>query len=143
MDGFFDEEKSSFKMLGLSLLDYICVLALSLLLKLSPRKLEHWLVLQSFSPKFALYLCKSTVRPCMEYCYNVWAGAPNCYLVMLDKLCKHILSISYLYRYYFVRCSSEFMGGHSLFWSSVLDVQRMSISAAIFLTHPDSKILCL
>ena len=111
MDGFFDEEKSSFKMLGLSLLDYICVLALSLLLKLSPRKLEHWLVLQSFSSKFALYLCKSTVRPCMEYCYNVWAGAPNCYLVMLDKLCKHILSISYLYRYYFVRCSSEFMGG--------------------------------
>ena len=42
------------------------------------------------SPKVALYLCKSTIRPCMEYCYHVWAGAPSCYLEMLDKLQKQI-----------------------------------------------------
>ena len=36
------------------------------------------------SMKFLLY--KSTMRPCMEYCYHVWAGAPSCYLRMLDKL---------------------------------------------------------
>ena len=33
-----------------------------------------------FSPEVALYLRKSTLRPCMEYCYHVWAGAPSCYL---------------------------------------------------------------
>ena len=31
------------------------------------------------SPEVALYLYKSTIRPCMEYCCYVWAGAPNCY----------------------------------------------------------------
>ena len=28
------------------------------------------------SPEVALYLYKSTIRPCMEYCCRVWAGAP-------------------------------------------------------------------
>ena len=28
-----------------------------------------------FSPEVALYLYKSTVSPCMEYCYHVWTGA--------------------------------------------------------------------
>ena len=36
----------------------------------------------------ALYLYKSTVRPCMEYCCHVWDGAPSCYLELLDKLQK-------------------------------------------------------
>ena len=40
------------------------------------------------SPEVALYLYKSTIRPCMEYCFNVWAGAPRCYLELLDKLQK-------------------------------------------------------
>ena len=31
------------------------------------------------SPEVALYLYKSTTRPCMEYCCHVWAGAPSCY----------------------------------------------------------------
>ena len=30
------------------------------------------------SPEVALYLCKSTIWPCMEYCCHVWAGAPTC-----------------------------------------------------------------
>ena len=38
------------------------------------------------SPEVALYLYKSTIRPCMEYCCHVWAGSPSCYLDMLDKL---------------------------------------------------------
>ena len=38
------------------------------------------------SPEVALYLCKSTICPCMEYCCHVWAGAPSCYLELLDKL---------------------------------------------------------
>ena len=42
------------------------------------------------SPEVALYLYKSTIRPCMEYCCHVWAGAPSCYLKLLDKLQKRI-----------------------------------------------------
>ena len=42
------------------------------------------------SPKFALYLYKSTIQPCMEYCCHVWAAAPSCYLELLDKLQKWI-----------------------------------------------------
>ena len=29
------------------------------------------------SPGVAQYLYKSTIRPCMEYCCHVWAGAPS------------------------------------------------------------------
>ena len=64
----------------------------------------------------------------MEYCCHVSAGAPNCYLELLDKLQKRICrtvgpslaasletlahrgnvaSLSLFYRYYFGRCSSE------------------------------------
>ena len=80
------------------------------------------------SPEVALYLYKSTIRPCMEYCCHVWAGAPSCYLELLDKLQKRICrtvgpslaasleplahrwnvaSLSLFYRYYFGKCSSE------------------------------------
>ena len=41
-------------------------------------------------PKVTLYLHKSTIWPCMEYCCHVWAGAPSCYLQLLDKLQKQI-----------------------------------------------------
>ena len=37
-------------------------------------------------PEVALYLYKSTMQPCVEYCCHVWAGAPSCYLKLLDKL---------------------------------------------------------
>ena len=65
----------------------------------------------------------------MEYCCHVWAGAPSCYLELLDKLqkwicrtagpsplaasleplahCRNVASLSLFYRYYFGRCSSE------------------------------------
>ena len=39
-------------------------------------------------PEIALYLYKSTIRLCVEYCCHVWAGTPNCYLELLDKLQK-------------------------------------------------------
>ena len=64
----------------------------------------------------------------MEYCFHVWAGAPSCYLELLDKIQKRICrtvclslaaslealahhqnvaSLSLSYRHYFGRCSSE------------------------------------
>ena len=42
------------------------------------------------SPEVALYLYKSTIWPCMEYCCQVWAGAPSCFLELLDKLQKQV-----------------------------------------------------
>ena len=76
----------------------------------------------------ALYLYKSTIYTCMEYCCHVWADAPSCYLELLDKLqkriyravgpsvaasleplahCRNVASLSFFYRYYFGRCSLE------------------------------------
>ena len=123
-------EKTSFKMLGLtfsSKLDwgsYIVSIA-----KTASKKIGALIRSMKFlSPEVALYLYKSTIRPCMEYCCHVWAGAPSCYLELLDKLQKRICrtvgpslaasleplahrrnvaSLSLFYRYYFGRCSSE------------------------------------
>ena len=118
MGGSILEEKSSFKMLGLtfsSKLDwgsYIISIA-----KTTSKKIGVLIRSMKFlSPEVALYLYKSTIRPCMEYCCDVWAGAPNCYLDLLDKLQKRICrivgpslaaSLEPFYRYYFGRCSSE------------------------------------
>ena len=37
-------------------------------------------------PEVALYRYKSTIRPYLEYCCHVWAGAPDCFLDMLEKI---------------------------------------------------------
>ena len=42
------------------------------------------------SPEVGVYLYKSTIWPCMEYCCHVWAGAPSYYLDLLDKPQKQI-----------------------------------------------------
>ena len=130
MDGSVLEEKTSFKMLGLtfsSKLDwgsYIVSIA-----KTASKKIGALIRSMKFlSPEVALYLYKSTIRPCMEYCCHVLGGAPSCYLELLDKLQKQICrtvgpslaafleplahrrnvtSLCIFYRYYFGRCSSE------------------------------------
>ena len=40
------------------------------------------------SPEVVLYLYKSTIHSCMEYCCHVWVGVPSSYLELLDKLQK-------------------------------------------------------
>ena len=86
------EEKSSFKMLGLtfsSKLDwgsYIISIA-----KTASKKIGALIRSTKFlSPEVALSLYKSTIRPRMECCCHMWAGAPSCYLELLDKLQKWI-----------------------------------------------------
>ena len=124
------EEKSSFKMLELtfsSKLDwgsYIISIA-----KTASKNIGALIRSVKFlSPEVALYLYKSTIRPCIEYCCHVWAGAPSCYLDLLYKLQKRICrivgsslaasleplahrrnvaSLSLFYSYSFGRCSSE------------------------------------
>ena len=140
MDGSILEEKTSFKMLGLtfsSKLDwgsYIVSIA-----KTASKKIGALICSMKFlSPEVALYLYKSTIWPCMEYCCHVWAGSPSCYLELLDKLqkricrtvgpslaacleplghCRNVASLSLFYRYYFGTCSSELAesGSNSLF----------------------------
>ena len=89
------EEKSSFNMMGLtfsSKLDwgsYIISIA-----KTTSKKIGALICSMKFlSTEVALYLYKSTICPCMEYCCHVWAGAPSCYLDLLDKLQKQICRI--------------------------------------------------
>ena len=92
MDGSALVEKSSFKMLGLafsSKLDwdsYTIFIA-----KTASKKIGALICSMKFlSPEVALHLYKSTIQPCMEYCYQVWAGVPSCYLELLDKLQKQM-----------------------------------------------------
>ena len=35
-------------------------------------------------PEVAQYHYKSSIRPCIECCCNVWAGAPSCNLELLE-----------------------------------------------------------
>ena len=130
MDGSVFEEKIYFKLLGLtfsSKLDwgsYIVSIA-----KTAFKKIGALIRSMKFlSPEVALYLYKSTIQPCMEYCCHVLAGAPSCYLELLNKLQKQICrtvgpslaaslepfahhqnvaTLSLFYIYYFGRCSSE------------------------------------
>ena len=99
------------------------------IVKTASKKIGALIRLRKFlSPEVALYLNKSTIQPYMEYCCLVWAGAPSCYLEMLDKLQKwicrtdgpslaasleplahrrNVASWSFSCSYYFGRCSSE------------------------------------
>ena len=128
MGGSILEEKSSFNMLGLIFSTKLDC-GSYIIAKTASKKIGTLIHSMKFlSPEVALYLYKSTIRPCMEYCCHVWAGAPSCYLDLLDKLQKRIYrvvgpslaasleplahrlnvaSLSLFYRYYFGRCSSE------------------------------------
>ena len=91
MGGSILEEKSSFKMVGLtsSKLDWgSYIISIT---KTASKKIGALIHCMKFlSPEVARYLYKSTIRPCMEYCCHVWAGARSCYLDLLDKLQKQI-----------------------------------------------------
>ena len=130
MNGSVLEDKTSFKMLGLTFSSkfdwgsYIVSIA-----KTASKKIGALIRSMKFpSPEVALYLYKSTIWPCMAYCCHVWTGTPSCYLKLLDKLQKRICrtigpslaasleplahrrnvaSLSLFCRYYFGRCSSE------------------------------------
>ena len=130
MDGSVLEEKPSFKMIGLtccSKLDwssYITSIA-----KTASKKIVALICSMKFlSPEVALYLYKYTQGPCMEYICHVWAGAPSCYLELLDELqkwicktvcpslaaslqplahCQNVATWSLFCRYYFGSCFLE------------------------------------
>ena len=95
MGGSILEKKSYFKMLGLtfcSKLDWGSYI-ISIAKTASKKIVALFRSMKFLSCEVALYLYKSTIRPCMEYCRHVWAGAPSCYLDLLDKLQKRICRI--------------------------------------------------
>ena len=130
MDGSALEEKSSFKMLGLTFSSRLdCGSYIICIAKTASKKIGALIRSVKFlSPEVALYLYKSTICPCMEHCCHIWTGAPSWYLELLDNLQKRICrtvgpslaasleplahrrneaSLRLFYRYYFGRCSSE------------------------------------
>ena len=130
MDGSVLEEKLSFKMLRLSIFfkldwgSYTVSIA-----KAASKKIGALIHSMKFLyPEVALFLYKSTIRPCMECCCHVLAGALSCYWKMLVKLQKRICrtvrpsltasleplahrrnvaGLSLFYRFYYGRHSSE------------------------------------
>ena len=124
------EEKLSLKMLGLtfsSKLDWdLYIISIA---KTASKKIGASICSMKFlSPEAALYLYKSILCPCMEYCCHIWVSTPSCYLELLDKPQKQICmiagplvtasleplahhrnlgSLTLFYRYYFGRHSSE------------------------------------
>ena len=92
IDGSVLEEKSSFKMPGLTLSPKLDrdsnIISIT---KIPSKKIGALIHSMKFlSPEVGLYLYKSTICLRMEYCCHVWAGAPNCFLELLDKLQKQI-----------------------------------------------------
>ena len=123
-------KKLSFKMLRLTfsykldLGSYITSIAKTAFIKIGA--FIH--PMKFLSPEVALYLCKSTIHPCMESCCHIWTGAPNCLLKIVrqvqKQLCRtvgsslaaflealahrqNVASLSLFYRCYIGRCSLE------------------------------------
>ncbi|XP_045511061.1 uncharacterized protein LOC123705984 [Colias croceus] len=87
---------------------------------------------QYFTSHHRLKLYKAQVRPHMEYCSHIWAGAPQQYLLPFDRiqrravrlvnepsltdrldtlaLRRDVASLCVLYRIYYGECSEELFG---------------------------------
>ena len=129
MNGNLLTKSSTLRLLGLSFRTdlswkpYIQTIAKSASAKVASLFTRHFL-----TPDSILYLYKSLIRPCMEYCCHIWAGSSNDALSLLDKVQKRIVnvvgpalaskleplshrrkvaSLSLFYKYYHGRCSNE------------------------------------
>ena len=93
------------------------------------------------SPKVALYLYKSTICPCIEYCCHAWASVLSCYLELLCKLQKQICRTDWLNWFHFLFLEGGLLIiliNSMIFLSPFLDVTRMTMSTVSFLTQLDS-----
>ena len=139
---------SSFKLLGLTFSSKLDLGSdIISLAKTASSKIGALFYFMKFlSPEVALYLYKSTMCACMEYCCHVWASVPSCYLELLDKLKEQICKTvepslaAYLeplahHLFILIDCM--------IFLSPFLDVKRISMSKISFLAQLDSGIFCL
>ena len=88
MDGSDLEEKSAFKMLGLTFPSKLDLgFYIASVVKTVSKKIGALICsMKLFSPEAALYLYQSTIRPCKEYSCHVLAGAPSYCLELLDAV---------------------------------------------------------
>ena len=123
-------ESPMFRMLGMSFASnfswngYIESIAKTAAMKVG----SLYRVKNILSPSSILYLYKSAIRPCIEYCCHLWAGASAGPIHLLDRiqnrivniigpelslnLCslshrRNVASLSLFYRYFHGRCSGE------------------------------------
>ena len=47
---------------------------------------ESYRITRAFNRSGATPAVRSTIQPCMEYCFHAWTVAPRYYLELLDKL---------------------------------------------------------
>ena len=130
MNGDVLDESSTLRLLGLTLTSdlswkpYIKSIA-----KLASAKVASLYRARHFlTPDSILYLYKSLIRPCMEYCCHIWGGSSYDALSLLDRVQRRIVnivgpalaanlqplshrrnvaSLSLFYKYYNGRCSKE------------------------------------
>ena len=124
------EESSHIRLVGLTLTndltwnDYIISIAKKASMKVGSLHRAR----QCLSSDIILHLYESLIRPCMEYCCHIWAGASATVLNLLERVQKRVInmigpklssgleslshrrnvaSLSLFYRYYNGLCSSE------------------------------------
>ena len=94
MDASVLKDKSSFKIMGLKFSSKLDWGSYIISIAKTAKKIGALIRSMKFlSPEVDFYLYKSTIRPSMEYCCHICAGAPSCYLELLDKLQKQICRI--------------------------------------------------
>ena len=123
-------ECDSFRMLGLNFCgnfkwtSYIQSIAKAAIKKIG----SLYRAREYLTPISILYLYKATIRPCIEYCCHLWAGAPASLLNLLDRIQKrvcnligpnlssllqplshrrNVASLSLFYKYFHGHCSQE------------------------------------
>ena len=88
-------ESTSFKLLGLTFTEnmnwnkYI-----ESIVKAAAKKVGSlYRARKLLSPESILYLYKATIRPCMEYCCHIWAGASATCLFLLDRVQTRVANL--------------------------------------------------
>ncbi|XP_065662685.1 uncharacterized protein LOC136085318 [Hydra vulgaris] len=94
MNGNVLDESSALHLLGLTLnSDLFWKSCIKSAAKLVSAKVASLYQARHFlTPDTILYLYKSQIRPCLEYCYHFWGGSSNDALSLLDKVQKRFVN---------------------------------------------------
>ena len=95
MNGVDLPENKHFRLLGLTFSDdFTWNTYIESIAKSAARKVGSLFRSRNFlSPDSILYLYKATIRPCMEYCCHIWAGASTNSLKLLDRIQRRVVSL--------------------------------------------------
>ena len=95
MNGVDLPENSNFRLLGLTFSDYFTWNTyIESIAKSAAMKVGSLFRSRNFlSPDSILCLYKAIIRPCMEYCCHIWAGASTNCLRLLDRIQRRIINL--------------------------------------------------